>query len=427
MARLAVVLAALAVLLAATNEWTGWEEGVALLDANDVRSYELIAATAPDLPDGELPAQHARRFVPHWTLGALADWTGLGVHALYRVAWGLLVVAIVAALHLTLGRLRAGRGAYSLAMGLLVANAYAFRYYAIAPGVLADLVFVAGLAWALYGLVARRFWVVALASVAAAIGRETLLPLLPALLAWIWLGPGWRELAPRSRALAVAGIAACVLVPYVALRLASDPFAQPATLGLSDFGGTPETPPALGELLVVGSPGSLRELAEHALRVLTPHIPALAVLCVALWSARVRPRALPPAFWLGLVAWAVIAAQPLALSPEYAADNETRLSALALVPLLVAIAAVPAPWRLGGLRVAVAAALLVAASMHHLYTTLGPASAGQFVALESAAAVALAVLLAVGAGRPAGRDGERSTPGRARPRSGMARRGTPGL
>lgn len=393
MTRPLAALAALAVLLAATNEWTGWEEGIRLLEASDVRSYEAIAAAAPGLPDGDLPAQHARRFVPHWTLGAAADATGADVHALYRVAWGLLVAAIVAGLHLVLVRLGADRWQYWAAMGLLVANAYAFRYYAIAPGVLADLVLVAGLTWALYGLLARRFAVVALALVAGAIGRETLIPLLPLVIAWIAAGPGWRELAARRRALLGGAAAACVLGTYVALRLVSDPFAQPSTLGLSDFGGSPETPPSLGDVLVLGSPGSASELGEHVLRVLTPHLVVLGLLAAALWTSRTPMRRLPPAFWLGMAAWALVAAQPLGLSPEYAADNQTRLSAIGLVPLLVALAAVPARLALRPWQVAAAAVLLVAASLHHLYATVGPGSAAEFVALEAAVAALLAGLV----------------------------------
>ncbi|MEX2195842.1 MAG: hypothetical protein WD844_11200 [Thermoleophilaceae bacterium] len=389
--RLLAALAALAVLLAATNEWTTWDEGIRLLEASDVRSYETIAAAAPGLPDQDLPAQHARRFVPHWALGSAADATGIDLYALYRVAWGLLVVAIVAALHLTLARLRAGRGAYWLAMALLVANAYAFRYYAIAPGVLADLVLVAGLAWALYGLVARRFAVVAAALVVGAVGRETLIPLLPLILAWIALGPGWRELDARRRALLGAAAAACVLAPYVLLRLVSGPFSLPATLGLSDFGSTPETPPSVGDLTLL-SPGSASELGEHALRVLAPHVVPLALLATVLWLARVPPRRLPALFWLGLATWALVVAQPLGLSPEYAADNETRLSAIGLVPLLVAVAAIPLSLRLRPWQAVLAAALLVVASLHHTYATTGPESAPQFVALEVAVAAVLAGL-----------------------------------
>ena len=403
--RLLAALAALVVLLAATNEWTSWDEGIRLLEASDVRSYEAIAAAAPGLPDDDLPAQHARRFVPHWALGSAAEATGIGVHALYRVAWGLLVIAIVAALHLTLARLRVGREAYWLAMGLLVANAYAFRYYAVAPGVLADLVLVAGLAWALYGLAARRFAVVAVALVVGAIGRETLIPLLPLIVAWLALGPGWRELQARRRALLGGAAAACVLVPYVLLRLVSDPFSFPATLGLSDFGGTPQTPPSAGDLVVLGSPGSPSELAEHALRVLAPHVVPLALLAAVLWLARVPPRRLPPLFWLGLAAWALVVAQPLGLSPEYAADNETRLSAIGLVPLLVALASVAPAVRLRAWQAAAAGALLAAASLHHLYATIGPGSAGQFVALEAAVAAVLAAgLVGVARQQPAAAD-----------------------
>lgn len=387
--RLLAALAALAALLAATNEWTSWDEGIRLLEASDVRSYEAIAAAAPGLPDQDLPAQHARRFAPHWALGSAADATGIDVHLLYRVAWGLLVIAIVAALHVTLARLRVGREAYWLAMVLLVANAYAFRYYAIAPGVLADLVLVAGLAWALYGLVARRFAVVAVALAVGAIGRETLIPLLPLLVAWLALGPGWRELASRTRALLAAAATGCVLLPYLLLRLVSDPFSLPATLGLSDFGATPETPPSVADLTLL-SPGSASELAEHALRVLTPHIPALALLAAVLLVVRLPPRGLPSPFWLALAAWALVVAQPLGLSPEYAADNETRLSAIGLVPLLVALASVAPAVGVRAWQAAAAAALLAAASLHHLYATLGPGSAGQFVALETVAAAALA-------------------------------------
>ena len=98
------------------------------------------------------------------------------------------VTLLVLVLHLLLVRMGLSLFAYSLCMALVLLNPYALRPYAIAPGMLTDLVFVLGLALSLLGLRTWRTGLVALGAATSILGRQTELLVLPALAVVIMLG-----------------------------------------------------------------------------------------------------------------------------------------------------------------------------------------------------------------------------------------------
>jgi hypothetical protein len=92
------------------------------------------------------------------------------------------------------------------------------------------------------------------------------------------------------------------------------------------------------------------------------------------------------------------------ISPSFPGfdGNEPRISALGLIPFVVALAVV-LPAGLDGpvvgrprprWLVPVLLALLAVASLHHIYTSVGPRSTGQFLAVQVVVAVVAAALVA---------------------------------
>jgi hypothetical protein len=146
-------------------------------------------------------------------------------------------------------------------------------------------------------------------------------------------------------------------------------------------------------------PGTARELADHFGRVLIAAPTALAILVAALVvlfrrRRRLAMHATPLAAALLLAA--LVFLQPAVFNPDWVLHNETRLAALAIVPLALAAAAAfartPAA---ASSAVSISAAMLVAvASLHHRYTVGGSFESPRvFVAVEAVCAVALVALI----------------------------------
>src|SRR5437660_9950729 len=132
------------VFIAATEHWYDWQRPISLEFGGDVPAYEQIARAAPSFPDKPLATQHAERFPVHWLVGLLGRATGL--HVAYWLTAAVALVALVVVMHLVLVRLGARLGVYAICMGVLVGNAYAFRFELAVPAMVSDTVFTVGLA-----------------------------------------------------------------------------------------------------------------------------------------------------------------------------------------------------------------------------------------------------------------------------------------
>jgi len=123
-------------------------------------------------------------------------------------------------------------------------------------------------------------------------------------------------------------------------------------------------------------------------------------------ARRADPHWRPPvAFWAASFILAAVDAQPLLITPDFPGfkGNEPRLSALGLAAAVMALAALLAAVerRRGPLRarrpLLVVAAAVGVGSLHHLYTVIGPRSAGQFAALELLTGAVAGIALAAAA------------------------------
>jgi hypothetical protein len=132
-----------------------------------------------------------------------------------------------------------------------------------------------------------------------------------------------------------------------------------------------------------------------------------ALVVAALVVARrmgVRP---PVAFWASLAMVASIVAQPLLVSPAVLSNNETRLAALGVLPLVAALALLlerigpGLRERLRGWDLAGIGVVLAIGSLHHHNTVVGPTSASQIAPLQLVAGALAGWLLVRAATRQA--------------------------
>lgn len=390
--------------LAATNHWYSWDAGIKATTALDTSTYATIAAAAPQFPHAAIGSAFTERFAFPWLLGTAGELLGVGTHGPFRVMFALFVLVTLGLLADICRRLGLGVVSSLLCVGVFALNPYVFRGGAIAPGPV-DEAFVVGIAVLLWGLVAVRFTGVVAGAAIAILGRQSALLAVPAAGAWLWAGAGWRSPPARERATRIAVPVIAVVALYATLRLSVTSFTYSFAPSI----------PADTVVPVVGHPGSVSELATHLARIAAPLVVwagavAGAFAGHAYAGERLRP---PTEFWCAVAIAASIILQPLAISPHFPGfeANEQRLAALGLFPLCVGLAylvrgaeaslrAAP-PWALlaGG-------GALLAASLHDAYTVVGPATNGQFVALELIAAAVLGTAVAAcvaggGAGSPA--------------------------
>jgi len=356
-----------------------WGEPIRRNYATDEVQYESIARAAPGLPHTDVSAAASQRFVSHWLVGALADVTHLGLHTTYRIVAFACLAAIAAVVVRLALAFELPLSAGVLALGLVITNPYAWRLILIAPAMLSDALLVLGVGIALLGLVDERPWLATVGCVIAVLGRETGLAVAAGVCVWLALQ---HRRFPASLAL---------IVPVVAFGLVK---------GVGETFAAPD-PSASGFTVVsplLRLPGTARELADHFGRVVIAAPTALAILFAALVvlarRQRLQLRATPLAAALLLAA--LVFLQPAVFNPDWVQHNETRLAALAIVPLAVAAAAafakIPAA---ASKRVTVIAAVLIAvASLHHRYTLGGAVESPRtFVAVEALASLALIVLI----------------------------------
>lgn len=386
------LLAGLLALLGLTNRWLSWERGIDVAGATDQLSYLEIVHAYPGLPDSPLADQHAQRWTVHWLVAALADLIGAAPETVYRWAAIALAIAFCVVLCAVLMRLGVGTGVAALALAVLVLNPYALRFYGLGPGYLADLLFDLGLAALLLGLVARRLPLVVAGLAAGILARQTMLLIAPVAAAWIALAPAWRArlASQRGRTLAAVLAIATPLAVYLVVKAVAADFSKP---------GYP-----LSRLTILDTvmdlPGTAGDLVSHTAHVAIVLLPIAALLAATLW--RTGLRGLPFELWGALAIGLVVIAQALALNPDpfaydYSSSNEPRLTAIALGPLIVALAiarmrveasSAEARRRSPALA-AVGVALLAVGSLHQTYTVVSTGSGGGTLGLQLAVAGAL--------------------------------------
>lgn len=391
------------VIFLATTRWTGWTRGIEITGAGDDQSYLAIARAAPALPTEKIGSAYTDRFLIHYFIG-LVGRSGLGIILVYRAAVILTAVLIILLVCRVLAGLAIAGSAAGLSVALVVLNPYAIRIYVMDPPGVADLAFTAALSAAVYCLARVR---PLLLTVAVAVGvtfRQTML--LPALVfaVAVLLLDDWRGRRRAVRACTALTLVLGPLATLAAVRWLVRPFSVPFE---------PRIPADTILSLTTDRRIGAAELVGHVARVAVPLLTPMAVLTAALLACRRQERRPRSLAWVLLGIAAAIVMQPLAVSDSFPGFryNEPRLSALALVPIVLA-AAITAPEaalaRISPLRGCLVVVWLGLGSTHHLMTVVGPASADQFLVIQVVVACGLGVAVAVFLARSS--TGSRSAP-----------------
>jgi hypothetical protein len=411
-----LVTAALLATVAVTNRWLSFTAGFRLLRAHDEIDYRTIAVAAPHFPNVPVGEQHAQRFIPHYLVGLVARGLDANVDTVYLVAAILAALALSSLLAAAVSRIQLSLPAFAVCMAVFVLNAYTLRYYFLVPAELSDLLLVVGLMIALLGLIRGNYWIVVLGVAFATDARQTALPATLAVAYWLSFGPGWRDAASRVRAARALGALVTSAALYLVMVVATSSFSQSDTPGFAHL-------TVLADLERL--PAGAGQLGQHVLRTFNALLAVLALLAaIALSRTRARRAArLPFEFWGCLLLGVSVAAQPLVLSPGYAAHNETRLAVQSLPFFVCALAYAMQGYegRFGAPLTAKAAAailaLLAVGSLHHLYTTIGASTASQTVAIQLVTALCAATVCLISLRRvnridigTSGTDGESQEP-----------------
>jgi hypothetical protein len=365
--------------LAISQRWLGWSAGIAKVQANDVKAYLQISGAAPHFPKAPLGSAYTERFSIHYLVGLLHKGTGLSLITTYRVVGMIVAAGILWVAILTLRRLGLHGTFFRICLTIFVLNPYSFRYYALAPGMLADPVYELALAVCLYAAIARRTGWLLVSAFAAILARQTALTTVPVFAVWILMDPRWADMKRRLRWLLAAVLVVGPLVIYGGIRAIVSSFSHSYE---------PHIPKdTIFELLTKS--GSTHALASHVFHTLVPVILVLGLLISgALVHSRMRPSAFrSPAFWGCLATGLVIFGETVVISPDFPGykGNEPRLSALSLLAFTLALGVMlrhfgPGSVRHRGLLEALLMLVLAGMSLHHLYSSFGPTTSSQFVA-----------------------------------------------
>jgi hypothetical protein len=356
--------------LLATNRWMGWEESLRYLYLFDVaESYEPISRAAPALPSDLIPFHKAQRFAFPWLLGAVSDVLGLDYRVLYGALTFLLTALILGLAYCIVSVFVPSSLALVLFLPCFLASPYLFRYYWIAWGMANDLLYVAGSALIIWAALKGRAFALLLGVLVATTGRQTALTLMPGLALLLVLGGSWRNKSVYWR-ICVWGMASGL--GFVVYSVSGAIAAQ-----FADTNNNLSTIAGIFKPLLAGEIG-VSALGEHLLRCT---IPVLPLLCALAWE---RIRLWPVETWALLLMAAAVVAQPFLAGPFTTGRNAGRLGALALVPLLGAVAS---SWnclkRHEGIRfsgeIKFVYLLLPFMSLHHMYSWVGPPSAAWFL------------------------------------------------
>jgi hypothetical protein len=388
-----LIMALLTAFLLLTNYWTGLPSHTHPW-GTDVISYQEMAAPAPGLPHIVIGSAYTQRFVPHYLVG-LFNWaTAIGIHPAYRILWALCFAGLIGVFARALLALRLSTIVFALSFALFVLNPYSLRESILTPGAVQDLTFVLGLGLVMWGLLDGTFALVLVGSAVAILSRQTELLVAPVAAYWVLRGPGWREQAVRVR----RGRAIWVILLTALLYVATDLLTSSFTRRFQ-----PRFPHDTILTLLVPTHGHPSTLASHLGRCAIALIMPAAVILAALIASRLRGRAerLPFEFYASLAIGMGVIIQPIGVSPSFPgfAHNEQRLVGIGLLPIVVAAAIAlrhgqhQGALRFSRSRVWIVFAALMVASLHHIFTRVGPSSLSMFVALQMLAAAVVFVAL----------------------------------
>jgi hypothetical protein len=393
--KLAAATLALLAFLAATNRYVSTYESVHVLHFSDSLSYRAMANAAPGLLHRRIPEWHAERVAVNWVIGSVTKLLGVPLTVTYFVAVAIVVLTVCMLLADLLLRLGVSSRAGFVCLALFILNPFSLRSDLLSPADVDDLVLVLGVTIAVRGLVLRSPGAVLGGLVLGTVARQTAVPAAVVAAAVVMIDPAWRE---RMAARRISFATALLLLPaacYLVIRIIAGPFSGPS--------------PSLHTMTLLGAPRSLHALVQHFARCFIVMLGAAALLAVSLWVRR-GGRSAPggahrltvdaaAGIYASLGIAAAIIVQPMVLNPTWASYNESRLTSLGLVPLVVALAISLAELErvrggpISARTTGVLVGLLALGSFHRVYTWLRLTNPSQTVVLQIGIALALAAVM----------------------------------
>ncbi len=365
-----------------------WTSGVSFLFADDVKSYSLIAETAPSLPklsgSALLSYHHGSRFVFPFLAGAVAKTGSIDTFAVLRVvSYGFLFGTLVL-LWTALGHLGRDERVRTLLCLLYLLSPYGLRYYLIVPGLVPDTAFLFFSTWFMHALIRslhspankRVGLEIVMSLVLAGLARQTAWTLLPGL---VFFG-GWLSWSVRGAAALGVGVA-----HFFTGWIAKD-FSLPSSNLSHMMGVFSDLASFSGSILKI-----VPVLFEHSLRVVLPVVFFFGFAFVHRKSVSWKSVLGRREAIVFLLMTAGVLAQPFLAGWEITGRNGSRLGALALPLALGTVGYLASTFRtrtgkcpdlpsFPNLWVALAALML--ASLHPLYSRWSLGSMHFFVLVQ---------------------------------------------
>jgi hypothetical protein len=323
-----------------------YEDGITILKAADTQSYMTIAKAAPGLPvlttpETMLPTNHSARFIVPYLAGAIAHGIGVSEERMFLVFTLLFCGIVVWAYYRILAECGLNDMQVVPLMALLIFNPYTFRYYLTVPAMVNDMVFVAGLALTLLGLVrgAERqgFSIILLGSIIAIAGRQNALVYLPALAAWMLWGEKWRNNSLGKRLGKFAIAAGSMIAVYIVIGRIIASFSVQGMEGDALTG--------LVRWVVAPSAGKFKVLAEYGLRTVIALMFPVCILLGMAFAQRLRGVSLqqffaqmPRDFWFAMLFVAALYSFAFLGGPTLFMSGVTRYVSHAIPAMLCALA-----------------------------------------------------------------------------------------
>ena len=300
-------------------------DAVNWVQANDVYSYLTISKSAPAFPLEFISFHFSQRWIPHYIVGCIAKDLYINLDLAYAFFNGLLIFVILILFHNIVMRSACDKWLGNFMFLILSLSAFTFRLYIIAPGLLADLVFVLGLSLAIKGCLDERYEGIVLGLIIATTGKQFSLLLLPGFSLYIY--SIWIKKKSRNFTLAlVIVLVTVVIIFYMLLTNIASRFAFPNSL-------TPSI--VFGFFSWVASDRYSTVLFfEHILRILLPLLPFIIFIAmvpsgpikkIMLLSTKESSALL--LIGLGPIAYAFFP------GPEIQMGNQSRYIGLILLPV----------------------------------------------------------------------------------------------
>jgi hypothetical protein len=388
--RVAIVLASLG-FLHVTTHWSSLMAAIELVQATDAYYYLAIANVTPALPVDLLPYHFAQRWMPHYLVGLVATAPSLSIERAYLLVGLVLCLAIFWLSLVTILNEVKDRGVAILLFLFIVLSPFAYRLFIFVPALLADLVFVLGLAVVLRGLLLGRLSWVVVGMVLATSGKQMSLLLLPGVLLYTWSRFSVSSGRPRALANCLVVLVATVIAYAFLIKTSAHFSLQNSITSSILFALFP---------WLFSAHFSPSLLAEHFFRILIPTAPFFGVLVLAWRKVAIncsdRPNFTNQLFTLESVSLLLMVLGPMAYAflpgPQVQMGNQSRYVALTLLPLALLVGRLLPEIRLqtDARDYLVFALLACGYSYHHRYTVV-QANPSLFLVVHVAALIGVLV------------------------------------